>query len=507
MLWMSSNSFSLTSKMNSNNLYPDWNGAPLPFRKTWKAVGNIDQFRWFSRADVLEHLRMAREELGVRHVRAVAMYSPEMRVWDYRLTDWRTPKAEKSMQANWQLVDINLEGLLALGLKPIYTTCFTPRGMTDDPAVCWPDKNSVGMPRDLAAWQEFVSGGIRHHIARYGVEEVRSWYFECWNEPNLKGFFSGTKEQFFQLWSATWHAVKSVDASLRFGGPSTARGEWMSDFLEFTVKDGTPPDYLITHVYNNDSESEPLSPFDGPASYKVKDSPHFASGVIRGLRKELDRRGWSGEVHWNEWGRSWFPHDPIKETALDAAFIVKTMAESSQEADAFAFWCLSDIYDQAGVQSSEFQGNYGMLSLHGLRKPAWMAHQLLNRLASERVPVTGGDELFNAVATRDGDRAAVLVYAYPEKPDWTASTRTVGVAWPFGQPTLTRLGAAENNVIATWRGMGAPAYPTLRELEQLRASNLLQTAPEAAVRMESGSEGPMAVFEMECPGVALLCAG
>ena len=202
-----------------------------------------------------------------------------------------------------------------------------------------------------------------------------------------------------------------------------------------------------------------------------------------------------------------FPHDPIKETALDAAFIVKTMAESSQEADAFAFWCLSDIYDQAGVQSSEFQGNYGMLSLHGLRKPAWMAHQLLNRLASERVPVTGGDELFNAVATRDGDRAAVLVYAYPEKPDWTASTRTVGVAWPFGQPTLTRLGAAENNVIATWRGMGAPAYPTLRELEQLRASNLLQTAPEAAVRMESGSEGPMAVFEMECPGVALLCAG
>ena len=59
-------------------LSPDWNGAPLPFHKTWSAVGNIDQFRWFSRADVLEHLRMARDDLGVRHVRAVAMYSPEM---------------------------------------------------------------------------------------------------------------------------------------------------------------------------------------------------------------------------------------------------------------------------------------------------------------------------------------------------------------------------------------------------------------------------------------------
>ena len=491
--------------MNRFDLNPDWDATSLPFRQTWREVGNIDQFRWLSRADVLEHLRMARDELGVRHVRAAAMYSPEMRVWDRRLTEWRTPRAERPMEVNWQLVDISIEWLLAMGLKPIYTTCFTPAGMSDDPTTIWPDKNPVGMPRDLGAWQEFVSGGIRHHVARYGLEEVKSWYFECWNEPNLKGFFfGGTREEFFQLWSATWHAVKSVDASLRFGGPSTARGEWIPEFLDFSAKDGTPPDYLITHVYNNDSESEPLSPFDGPASYKVKDSPHFAAGVIRGLRKELGRRDWTGEVHWNEWGRSWFPHDPVKETALEAAFIVKTMAEASQEADAFGFWCLSDIYDQAGFQSSEFQGHYGMLSLHGLRKPSWMAHQLLNRLGPARIPVAGGNDLQGAIATRDGDRAAALVYSYPENHDRVASKSTVRVAWPFGSATLIRLGAEENNILSTWRGMGAPPYPTMQELSQLRASNTLQPASAEDVRMESGTEGPMAVFEMECPGVALL---
>ena len=486
------------------SFYPDWEEESVPFLKTWKALGNIDQFRWLSRADVLEHLRMARDELGVRHVRAVAMYSPEMKAWDYSLPDWRLPESEKAKAANWQLVDINIEGLLALGLKPIYTTCFTPLGMTEDPAVCWPDKNLVGMPRDLVVWQAFVADGIRHHIARYGIEEVRSWYFECWNEPNLGGFFSGSKEDFFRLWSATWHAVKSVDRALRFGGPSTARGEWMSDFLEFTTKDGTPPDYLITHVYNNDSENSPLSPFDGPASYKVKDSPHFASGVIRGLRKELDARGWQGEVHWNEWGRSWFPHDPLKETAIDAAFIVKTMAEASQDADAFAFWCLSDIYDQCGFQSSEFQANYGMLSLHGLRKPSWMAHQLLNRLGSSRVSASGGDDLTGIIASSDGNKKSALVYAYPETHDESPSRLTIRVAWPFGVPTLTRLGAAENNIIATWKSMGAPEYPTLNELSQLRDSNTLQAAPKANCRMESSNNGPMAVFEMERPGVALL---
>jgi xylan 1,4-beta-xylosidase len=484
---------------------PDWKGAATPFRKTWQRIGNIDQFRWLPRADVLDHLRMARDELGVRHVRAAAMYSPELCVWDYDLADWRK-REERSKRANWQFVDIALEGLLALGLKPIYTTCFTPVGMTDDRvAKCWPDENPTGMPRDLAQWQDFVAGGIRHHIERYGIEEVRSWYFECWNEPNLRpGFFGGTQDDFFRLWSATWRAIKSVNPDLRFGGPSTARSEWIPAFLDFTSKDRTPPDYLITHVYNNDSENEPLSPFDGPASHKVKDSPHFASGVIRGLRKALDQRAWKGEVQWNEWGRSWFLHDLLRETALEPAFIVKTMAQNSQEADAFAYWCLSDVYNQCGIQSSEFQGNYGMLSLHGLRKPAWMAHQLLNRLGAERVPVSGGNELFGALATRDGDKAAALVYAYPQQYDAAPVRIEVRIAWPFGRRALTRLGAEENNIIATWKGMGAPAYPTSVQLARLRALNTLQPASAEALRIQQTPAGPVAVFEMECPGVALL---
>lgn len=483
---------------------PDWAGRAVPFRKTWGTLGNIDQFRWLSRADVLEHLRMARDELGIRHVRAVAMYSPEMRVWDHRLTEWHLPVGSRTLSANWQMVDISIEGLLDLGLKPIYTTCFTPKGMTGDPAVCWPDRNSVGLPKDLGAWRDFVSSGLRHHVERFGIGEVRSWYFECWNEPNLEGFFSGTKEDFFRLWSETWRAVKSVDSSLSLGGPSTARGEWISDFLDFTKRDGTPPDYLISHIYNNDSESSPLSPFDGPASSRVKDSPHFASGVIRGVRKELDAWGWKGEVHWNEWGRSWFPCDPLKETALEAAFIVKTMAEVSQEADAFAFWCLSDIYDQCGFQSSEFQAHYGMLSLHGLRKPAWMAHVLLNRLGSHRVDSTGGDGLAGIFATRDEAKRVALVYAYPERHDAAPSRMVARVAWPFSTPTLFRIGAEENNILATWRELGAPEYPTKGDLLRLREANKIQAAPEGTVHMETGPEGRMAVFELECPGVAFL---
>ena len=487
-------------------LTPDWTARASPLRHTWSGCGNIDQFRWLARADVQRHLARARDELGLRHVRAAAMYSPEMRVWQPRLADWRRPGAERRAAANWQVVDLSLEALLDLGLKPVYTTCFTPLGMTDDAATCWPDRNPIGLPRDLAQWTEFVASGVRHHLARYGRDEVRSWYFECWNEPNLRGgFFGGSREDFFRLWSATWRAIKSVDPELRFGGPSTARAEWIPEFLDWAGRDGTPPDYLVAHVYNNDSESQPLSPFDGPASHRVKDSPHFATGVVRGVRRELDRLGWRGEVHWNEWGRSWFPHDPPRETALEAAFVAKTMAEVGQEADYFAYWCLSDIYDQMGFQAAEFDAHYGMLSLHGLPKPSWQAHRLLGRLGRSRVPVAGGDELTGALATSDAGAHRALVWAYPAAITSAAETLSVSVAWPPAAPTprLFRLGERENNVLAAWRALGAPAAPTRAQVEELRAHDALVAAPSAAVVRAADR----VTFTLERPGVALLDGG
>ena len=32
---------------------------------------------------------------------------------------------------------------------------------------------------------------------RYGAAEVKTWYFEVWNEPNLSYFWSGTQQQYY----------------------------------------------------------------------------------------------------------------------------------------------------------------------------------------------------------------------------------------------------------------------------------------------------------------------
>jgi xylan 1,4-beta-xylosidase len=265
-------------------------------------------------------------------------------------------------------------------------------------------------------------------------------------------------------------------------------------------------------VYNNDSEWAALSPFDGPQEDKASKSPHFAAGVMRGVRRELDARSFKGEVHWNEWGRSWLPHDPIRETANEAAFVVKTMSEVSQLADYYAYWCLSDVYDQVGYGRETFHGNYGLLNLQSLRKPAYHAFQLLSLLGDERVPVSGDglNALTGAIATRAPEGNGVLVYSFDETYEAGAQMCQARVTLPQGATQsslrLYRINSRDNNVLTQWREMGAPAYLKRDQLSQLQANNTLQAASED-ITFSNENGVPEARFNMETPGVALLlCA-
>jgi xylan 1,4-beta-xylosidase len=491
----------LPRPMTLLSIQPDWSHAGTPFRHSWAGLGNIDQFRWFVRHDTISQLKVARDELGLRHVRAVGMYCDEMRVLAPDPRTWQ--ETQRPVRTNWQVVDACIEALLGIGVKPVFTTSFTPTALASGVRTVFSTRSNVTPPRDLAAWAELVRGSVAHARDQFGADEIATWYFEAWNEPNLEGFWAGSQAQWFALWDATWRAVKSVDARLRIGGPSTARGEWLAAFLDHTARAGTAPDYLISHIYNNDSAHGALSPFAGPQSDRVNHSPHFASGVIRGARAQVRAAGFSGEIHWNEWGRSWFPTDPVRETANEAAFIVKTMIESSQEADYFAYWCLSDIYDQMGYGAEAFFGGYGMMNLQGLRKPSWQAHQLLNRLGDRLLPVqfAGGHPCLGAGATKRGKTHQVLIYDFAAAGTVAEpGTRRAEIRIPAGatQCRATVIDDNHHNIVAQW--LAAGARPRLRagELEALMRNNQLQSRPVSA--NPAGS----VTCEWQGPGCVLL---
>lgn len=489
-------------------LRPVLGAEPELFRHTWEGLVNVDQFRWMVRADMLEQLKIAHDELGARHVRAVGMLDDEMRVLTRDPVKWRSGEHVRDVP-NWQIDTYITERLADIGILPMITTCFMPGALAAGERTTFETKARISLPSDWAAWRRLAGGLVRHLEDHFGAETVRGMYFEIWNEPNLRnGFLEGTQEDFFRLYLETAGAIKDVDPELRVGGPSTARAGWIEEFLEFGRRSGLEPDYMISHVYNEDCSGRPVCPFDGPDSEREPGSPHFARGVVRGVRKVLDSAGFRGEMHWNEWGRTWWPCDGIRESANEAAFIVKTMSEVSQLGDKFAYWCLSDIYDQVGYSGAEFCGNYGLLSLHGLKKPGYHAHSLLGRLGMRRVPVEGcpADGMSGAVCTADspGD-VRLLAYSFdpsPE-PDLQASGRMrVEMPSDMRVKRMTVVSDSENNILHDWRQAGSPAYVRRELLEELRAVNELR---ETRSYCEKRSGDVLTVdFDMPCAGIAMI---
>lgn len=489
-------------------LTPDWAGPRTPFRHTWEGIINVDQFRWLVRRDLQEQLEMAQRELRATHVRAVGMFDDEMRVFCEGPGAF-TGSEPKGPRTNWQTVDYVMDSLLDRKLQPVFTTSFVPSAMASGPLTVFSTKAHTSPPKDWAQWGTLVRDAVQHAVDRYSLAVVREWPFEVWNEPNLHGWFwGGDLADFHQLWATTYRAIKSVDASLRVGGPSTGRAEWLEELIDFGAAHDCPPDYLITHIYNNDSVADhPLAPFDPTAATRGNTSPTFARDIMRNVRGLLQRRGFKGELHWNEWGRSFHAVDHRREQPCEAAFIVRLLAGASQEADAFAYWCLSDIYDQVGYGREAFFGGYGLLNLQGLRKPAYHTFELLARLGHERVAHTGvgHDDTCDAIITRAGASAHVLVHASSaaDQPERQSVEITIDLPATSRAGKLYRVDSLENNVLARWADLGRPAYLSREQTRVLAADNALK-ASSSPVVLEPHADGVRARFTMESPGVALL---
>lgn len=102
---------------------------------------------------------------------------------------------------------------------------------------------------------------VGHLVERYGKEEVESWYFEVWNEPDFRtpwiyGFWTGSDQDYFRLYDFAAEAVKAVDPKLRVGGPVAATTRLIEPFLKHVTTENfatgaksVPLDFLDYHMY------------------------------------------------------------------------------------------------------------------------------------------------------------------------------------------------------------------------------------------------------------------
>ena len=164
----------------------------------------------------------------------------------------------------WNLFSI-FDFLSSINMRPIFEVSFTPSELASNPNDSLMHYRANSSPAaDMNKWYSFIKDLVQALVDRYGIDEIRLWRFEFYNEPNC-GFFNGTKEEWFSMYNATAWAIKSVDPFIPVGGPATAglggdvcKSKFgplgIREFLDYTSMTKTPADIVTTHLYPTDGE-------------------------------------------------------------------------------------------------------------------------------------------------------------------------------------------------------------------------------------------------------------
>ena len=419
------------------------------------------------RADWQAQLEQCHRDLGFQYVRFHGLLSDNLgslvRVQD-RLID------------SFLNADRIIDFLLSIGMKPFIELSFMPEALASGRKTVFKYRGNVTPPRDTRQWAAFIKRLVGHWVDRYGPREVGEWFFEVWNEPNLHAFWSGSRDDYFKLYRYTSDAIKSIDGALRVGGPATARDAWIEEFLEFCEITRTAADFVSTHHY----------PTDALWNAGVDTELQLAGSrrsIMRQWAQDTRRRAGTKPLYYTEWNTSSNPRDSLHDEPYAAAFVAKTLMEVSGLAEGYSFWTFSDIFEENYFPSEPFHGGFGLLSLHGIPKPAYRTFQLLRDLGHERLLVDGLHHTMDVSVVRDaGPSTAMTVlvtnHALPRHPIETEHVRITltGTLEPR-QVTCRRIDDDHANPKREWRALGAPLYPDAAVIERLELGSRLRHEP------------------------------
>ncbi|MGN6366909.1 MAG: GH39 family glycosyl hydrolase [Phycisphaerae bacterium] len=322
------------------------------------------------RPDLQRDLRFLQQNCGFRYMRFHGLLNEEMHLVQ------TSPTGE--LTYNWTNLDQLYDFLLSLHIKPIVELGFMPEPLASGKQTVFWWKGNVTAPKSYDQWSQFIHDLTQHLTTRYGHDEVRSWFFEVWNEPNLDGFWPAGKNPYFQLYQASANAIKKIDPAYKVGGPATAGCAWIKDTLDFCNQTHTPIDFISTHTYGTmegflDEKGKGHTTLDPSPTSVIQDLPPVLQTIHNSPFPNLP-------LLITEWGPSYSPRDPIHDSYIAAPWILERLRRLPTGVTAMSYWAFSDNFEEPGPPNQPFHGGFGLLTSDGLPKPAFFAYQFLNHL-------------------------------------------------------------------------------------------------------------------------------
>jgi xylan 1,4-beta-xylosidase len=504
-----------TASAQQESLVIDAHSPTTPFPHFWEQTFGSGRAILALRADYRRDLHTVKEATNFQSIRFHGILDDEVGVYD---PDRQTKNPGLAAQAandasiyNFFYVDEIYDGLLAEHVKPYVELSFMPKKMALDPSLVQSFfyHPNTSPPKDYALWDNMIKALATHLIDRYGIDEVSTWKFEVWNEPNLDFWGGYPKQQtYFELYDHTARDLKSVSHRLQVGGPATAQAAWVTPFLEHVHANNVPVDFVSTHVYGND-------PSQGV--FHTDESISRETMVYRAVKKVHDEIAASPYPHipliFSEYNASYSNEPNITDSVYMGPWLANTIRLCDGLTESMDYWAFSDVFEEQGVVRTPFYGGFGLIAAEGIPKPALNDFRALHQLGDRRIAVNSD----SALATKTVDGKLVLALWNYAPPTGNGPTYT----WPKGPagPSKTfhliiehvasnavvdiiRVDPDHGNVLKAFDAMGRPSGDLSQaQVDQLRTAGAM--APAEHYHLHDGK------LELNVPahGLAVLLIG
>src|SRR5450631_4457983 len=468
------------------------------------ATGPVDRFFDLSlgsdypgtliRDDSQAHLKLTVNELGFRYIRFHAIFHDDL----------GTVRIENGTTVyNWSKIDQLYDDLLARHIKPFVELGFTPQALatSNNSIFYWHGDTSHPKPD---GWRDLVAAFSRHIEQRYGKSEVRTWFFEVWNEPNLSGFWEGADQKaYFDLYDLTAKTIKSIDPELRVGGPATAGAAWVPEFLAHVKESGAGVDFVSTHTYGVQGG---FLDEEGKSDTKLDPSPDAIIGDVKRVREQISASAFPElPLYFTEWSTSYTPRDSVHDSYISAAYILNKLKACKGLVQGMSYWTYTDLFEEPGPPTAPFQGGFGLLNPEGIRKPAYFAYKYLHALDGNSLATNDPRAM---LSTKDGNVTAVI-WDF-EQPDRKVSNRSFYTKVIPSRPAapvhlrlthlavdasyhleVHRTGFHANDAYTAYIELGSPQELTEAQIAHL--NDLTRDLPETNKVVHSGADGTVEV--------------
>lgn len=449
---------------------------------------------------------------------------------------------------DWTIIDQIFDTYIHRGMKPLAQIGFMPKALSSKPEPYrhyWKpgakyEEIYTGWaypPKDYEKFAELVYQWVKHSIKRYGKQEVESWYWEVWNEPNI-GYWQGTTEEYIKLYDYSADAVKRALPTAKIGGPEGTGPGWdkaatfLTTFLDHvkngtnyaTGKKGVPLDFITFHAKGSPKVVNGMVQMNMGAQLNdieqgfriVASYPEFKDLPI--IIGESDPEGCAA------CSEADYPHNAYRNGTMYASYTAASFARKYALADAYGVNLLGAVTWGFEFENQPWFAGFRDMATNGVDKPVLNVFRMFGMMQGNRVAVSGDlaynytqiiqegvrekNPDINALAVKDKRSAGVMVWNYHDNNVDMGKITPVNLVLkdlPKGRVFMEHftIDQKNSNSYNLWLKMGSPQQPTNEQIALLEEAGQLKTATSPKWISIEESETNLTLM-LERQGVSLI---